>query len=190
MAHLCLIDDFDELSNAFGGEAWPPSEVASIDGFAPGRDSGESHGCVVELDELCGILAIVDAVREEGRKLDGGGDLILVVVGGDDVVCIVRDEGDAPHVRTHVAPPSDDGFTIEGDFTTSHVKENLAPGVTEDRDGDKVVGDGGGFVSLSCCSGQLCDEELESVGGEHSCARRLNNCFGRQLCSGYCGGRC
>ncbi len=36
VAYLCLIDDFDELSNAFGGEAWPPSEVASIDGFAPG----------------------------------------------------------------------------------------------------------------------------------------------------------
>ncbi len=102
---------------------------------------------MVELDELCSVLAFIDAVREEGRNLDGCGDLIVVIV-GDDTVGIVRDEGDAPHVRTHVAPPSDDGFTIEGDFTPSHVEKDLAPGVAEDRDGDKVVSDGRGLREL------------------------------------------
>lgn len=91
---------------------------------------------MVELDELFCVFAFVDAVRKEGRHLDVGGDVIVIVAGWDDVVGIVRDEGDAPHVGSHVSPSSDDSFTIESDFTTMHVKKYLTPGVAEDRDRD------------------------------------------------------
>ncbi len=37
---------------------------------------------MVELDELCSVLAFVDAVRDEGKNLDRRGDLIVVVIGG------------------------------------------------------------------------------------------------------------
>ena len=35
VAHFHLFYDFDELADVFGGEAWPPLEVASIDDFVP-----------------------------------------------------------------------------------------------------------------------------------------------------------
>ncbi len=110
---------------------------------------------MVELDELLGVLAFVDAVCKEGWHLDVGGGLIVGFVGGDDIDGFVGDEGNTPHVRAHVAPPSDNSFTIEGDFTTMHVEEDFAAGVAEDGDGNKVVGDCGGFVGLSCCAGQF-----------------------------------
>ena len=187
VAHFCLIDDLDEFANAFGGEAWPPFEVASVDGFAPRGGFGKTHCGVVELDELIGVLTFIDAVREEGWHFDGGGGVVVGFVGGDDIVGLVRDEGDTPHVRAHIAPPSDNSFTIEGDFTTMHVEEDIAASVAEDGDGNKVVGDGGGFVGFSCCAGQFGQEEFESVGGEHFGPRGLDYCFGRQLCGGYRG---
>ena len=67
----------------------------------------------------------VDTVREEGRHLGIGGDLIVGFVDGDNIVGIVGDQGDAPHVCAHIAPPPDNSFTIEDDFTTTYMKNTL-----------------------------------------------------------------
>ena len=102
-------------------------EVACINGLAPSGRGGKTHGCMVELNELLSVLAFVYTVRKEGRHFDIRGNFIVVVVVGDDVVGVVRDEGNAPHVCLHVAPSSDDGFSIESYLTTMHVKNTSHP---------------------------------------------------------------
>ena len=125
MAHLRFVDNFDELSDTFRGEARPPLEVACIDGLAPSGRGGKTHGRMVELDKLLSVFTFVYAVREEGRHIDIRGDFIVGGVVGGDVVGVVRNEGNAPHVRLHVTPSSDDGLSIESYFTSMHVKKIL-----------------------------------------------------------------
>ena len=46
---------------------------------------------------------------------------------------------DTPQAVLWVAPPSEDGLTIEGDFTAVFVEENFASGIAEDGNREDVV---------------------------------------------------
>ena len=62
VAHLSFFYNFDETAYSRGGKPWPPSEVASIDGFAPCGYDWMTHCCMIELNQLLGVVAVVYAI--------------------------------------------------------------------------------------------------------------------------------
>ena len=65
VSHFCFCSCFDALSYSFGSEAWPPLEVAGIDGLTPCRCDWIARGGVVKIDELPYIFAFINAVGEK-----------------------------------------------------------------------------------------------------------------------------
>ena len=96
----------DESSDSVGGEPSPPSEVAKVDGFDPCGYDRIAHGGMVELDELLGVAAFVDVV---GLWLWES----YCLIGGNNGVAVVGDEGDSPETCRGIPPPSQDDFTVE-----------------------------------------------------------------------------
>ena len=80
---------------------------------------------------MTGVFAFVDTV---GKKLWHRDSCCEVggVIGWDDVVAAIWDEGDSPHVGCEVSPSAEDGFTVEGDLEAMGVKENFTTRITED----------------------------------------------------------
>ena len=60
---------------------------------------------------------------------------------------------DTPHVVLWVAPPSEDGLIIAGDFTDMFVEENFAFGIAEDGDQEEVVDEARQLVGEACVGG-------------------------------------
>ena len=52
-----------------------------------------------------------------------------------------------------VAPPSEDGFTIEDDFTTMLTEEDFASSIAEDGNGEEVVDEAGQLVGNAWVGG-------------------------------------
>ena len=84
------------------------------------------------MDELAGVFTLVDAVGEESWHLDFRCELRCSII-LDDVVAAVWDEGDSPHVTCDISPSADDGFTVETNFATVHMKPHVAPCITKNR---------------------------------------------------------
>ena len=63
------------------------------------------------------------------RHRDFFGEVVIII--WNDVVAAIAEEGDAPHVGAHIAPPSDDGLTIECDFASSVMEEDFATSVAQ-----------------------------------------------------------
>jgi hypothetical protein len=67
---------------------------------------------------------------------DGSGD----IVGGKLGCPAAINNHDTPKAIFWVAPPlQEDGFTVEGEFATCFVKENLAAHVAQDGNGEGIV---------------------------------------------------
>ena len=60
---------------------------------------------------------------------------------------------DAPESVLGVLPPSEDGLTIEGDFTTVLVEEDFASGIAEDGNKEEIVEEAGQSVGEACIGG-------------------------------------
>ena len=138
VAHLCFVQNLDEVVHALGCEAWPSFEVNDINGPSPHGCGGESHGGVIKLDELISVLAFVDAIGKEGRHFD------LVFDAGviwDGAIGAIVGEGDVTRVGTQSSSTSNDGFAVVSDITANGVEVDFAAGVTEGGHRDKVVGD-------------------------------------------------
>ncbi len=51
----------------------------------------------------------------------------------------IFNDHDSPKAILRVAPPLQDGFDVEGDFSTSFVKEYLTTHITKDSNGEEIV---------------------------------------------------
>jgi len=60
---------------------------------------------------------------------------------------------DMPLSVLWVAPPSEDGLTVEGNFTAVFVEEDFASGIAEDSYREEVVDEAGQSVSKACVGG-------------------------------------
>jgi hypothetical protein len=60
---------------------------------------------------------------------------------------------DTPQSVLWVAPPSEDGLTVKGDFTAVFVEEDFASGITEDGYREEVVDEAGQPVGEACIGG-------------------------------------
>jgi hypothetical protein len=68
------------------------------------------------------------------------GDDWLVDVVDSKLSCLaVVDNHDSPKVIRGVAPPSQDGFSVKGDFATCFVKKYLAACIAQDGNGEDIV---------------------------------------------------
>ena len=81
------------------------------------------------------------------------------MVGGHNVVAAVRDEGDAPESSCWVSPPSQDDFSVERDFTSCFVKENLTTSIGESCGRNEIVGDSRSTVRFTCFEWKFVEEE-------------------------------
>ena len=138
MAHFRFVHDLDEAAHVLGREAWPLFEVPGVNGLVPCGGSGESHGGVIKLDELISVLAFVDTIGKEGRHFDLAFDAGVI---WDGAIGAIVGEGDVTRVGTQSSSTSNDGFAVVSDITADWVEVDSAAGVTEDGDGDEVVGD-------------------------------------------------
>ena len=59
-------------------------------------------------------------------------------------------EFDAPESVLGVAPPSEDGLSVVGDFAPMLVEEDVAAGIAEDSDREEVVDEAGQSVGEAC----------------------------------------
>jgi hypothetical protein len=58
-----------------------------------------------------------------------------------------------PQAVLWVTPPSEDGLTVEGDFTAVFVEENVTSSMAENGDREEVVGEAGQSVGEACVGG-------------------------------------
>ncbi len=96
----------------------PPSEVSSVDGFAPCGYFWVAHGGIIKVDELVCIFTFIYAVGLWERF----GWQAHVSFPWNDVVLIVF-QGDSPESGGWVAPPSEDYFAIVHYLTPCLVKK-------------------------------------------------------------------
>ena len=120
------------------------------------------------MNELMGIVAFVEAVRlcfwdfvgggrghynPSGCCCEWDGQPRGVVTNGEFHVPYVVHEFDAPESILGVAPPSEDGLSIVGDFAPMLVEEDFAAGIAKDSDQKEVVDEAGQSVGEACVSG-------------------------------------
>jgi hypothetical protein len=55
-----------------------------------------------------------------------------------------------PKAILGVMPPLQDGFLIEGEFSTCFVEKYLAPCITQDRNGEEIVDKAGELMHKAC----------------------------------------
>jgi hypothetical protein len=113
------------------------------------------------MNELMGIGAFLEAVCLRFRDPVGGGrghrnssgcccerdgQPSGVVTNGEFCVPSVVHKFDAPESILGVAPPSEDGLSVVGDFAPMLVEEDVAAGITEDSNQEEVVDEAGQSV--------------------------------------------
>ncbi len=90
------------------------------------------------------LITVGEMSSRSGSEGNGGsGDV------ADGKLCCpaIADNHVLPKAIFEVAPPSQDGFAIEGDFTTCYLKEYLAARVAQDGDGEEIVNEAGMLMS-------------------------------------------
>ena len=90
------------------------------------------------------------------------------LVRGNNVVTAVGDKGDTPESCCGISPPSQDDFSVERDFTSCLVKEELASSIRESRGREEVVGDTRGTMGFTCFQGDFVEKEEQSFCCEQS----------------------
>ena len=91
-----------------------------------------------------------------------------VLVGGNDSIATFREERYPPEASFGVSPPSQDDFSVERDFTSCFVKEDLTTSVCEICCRDEIVGDSRSTVCFACFEWKFVEEKEQSFGGEQS----------------------
>jgi hypothetical protein len=89
---------------------------------------------------LC-IVAIVETGCN-GSVLRGGDVVINLQIGREAIV----DDSNMPEAMLGVTPPLEDDFAIKSYFATGGVEEYFATGVSEECNGEEVVGEAGKAV--------------------------------------------
>ncbi len=88
--------------------------------------------------------AVVEMFGESGSKGDVGSGKVVDHKHGCPIVV---DNHDLPKAIFGVAPPLQDGFTIEGNFATCFVKEYLAARIAKDGNGEEIIDKAGELMS-------------------------------------------
>ena len=76
-----------------------------------------------------------------------------VVTNGEFCCPTVVHNFDTPQSVLWVAPPSEDGLTVEGHFTAVFVEGDFASSITEDGNREEVVDEAGQSVGKACVGG-------------------------------------
>ena len=103
VAHLSFCCDRYMTAHFVVCEFWPPSEVASVNYFAPGGDYRMSHGCMIEFYEF---RCCVTLKNSAGQTIGDACFIDDVGVGWNNVFSSLRYERYAPQFGWDVAPPS------------------------------------------------------------------------------------
>ena len=80
---------------------------------------------MIKMGELLRVVTVVQAVT--GFRWRGCGGVVRNPEMGSPPIV---DDADSPEAMLGVAPSAEDDFTIECDFATGGIEENLASGVT------------------------------------------------------------
>jgi hypothetical protein len=120
------------------------------------------------MNELMSIGAFVEAVllrfwdlvsggrghhNSSGCCCEWDGRPLGVITNGEFRVPSVVPKFDAPESILGVAPPSEDGLYVVGDFAPMLVEEDFAAGIAEDSDREEVVDEAGQSVGEACVGG-------------------------------------
>ena len=77
----------------------------------------------------------------------------------------------------HVAPPSDNYFSVETYFIASAVKKYFTTCITQDGDRKEVIDYPWPVVRLPVFLVRFGEQEFRLLGGEHPCSGRLEDFF-------------
>ena len=95
-------------------------------------------------------LSIVGVAIAMPVGVEGDGRLRGVVMNSEFHSPSIVHQFYAPESVLWVAPPSEDGLSVEGDFAPVLMEEDFAAGVTEDGDQEEVVDKAGQSVGEAC----------------------------------------
>jgi hypothetical protein len=98
-------------------------------------------------------LSVVGVAIAMPVGVEGGGRPRGVVMNSEFHSPSIIHQFYAPESVLWVAPPSEDGLSVEGDFTPVLMEEDFAARVTEDGDQEEFVDEAGQLVGEACVVG-------------------------------------